>query len=323
MAFHLAATWSSSADPLISADKQKEEKMREREKGWERDRGRERMGNCTGGFRARLEIDSHHFFCPLSSCLKLSHMTTPNSTEAGNSFPVCAGRKHRVWWVQSIVSASNIHYRVANLWNFSSLTFPPVEYENSYVPTPSIIKRKTFFVLFSVDLHKALMLLYTTRLQISVFLLWDISLRSGPSSLESQDSISDCFPDSNPHLYLTGWPEFLGLSLPVLLSPPSLPCCRGRGNVQKSATWATLQEPCPTPLAPHIPDCVVHSEAWGKDSHSAFSGPSQVGSSLHFHRKKVQRTELGRQNTSPFRLGTLTLTKPSSALSLALSVPPK
>lgn len=33
MTFHLAATWSASADPLISADKQKEEEMREREKG--------------------------------------------------------------------------------------------------------------------------------------------------------------------------------------------------------------------------------------------------------------------------------------------------
>ena len=47
------------------------------------------MENCTGGFRARLEIDSHHFFCPLSSCLKLSHMTTPNSTEAGNAVSLC------------------------------------------------------------------------------------------------------------------------------------------------------------------------------------------------------------------------------------------
>lgn len=49
-------------DPLISADRRKgKEKMREQERGQERERegeGKERMENCTGGFRARLEIDS-------------------------------------------------------------------------------------------------------------------------------------------------------------------------------------------------------------------------------------------------------------------------
>lgn len=128
----------------------------------------------------------------------------------------------------------------------------------------------------------ALSLLCTTRLRISVSLLGEVYPSSGPYSLESQDSVFLTAFRSSPYSYLLGWPEFLGLSGPVLPSPLSFPAGEEDVMCRSLQHGRPLQELCPKPLAPHIPEHRTHSEAWGKDWSSAFSGPSQVGSSLQY-----------------------------------------